>query len=89
MTTCNRSGACCTFDGKPCGFLTTDNRCDLYPLWGSLRDIPEWRAAPVGQWFTRNHPGFECRDWPQRIPAVMGNPTAGLCCWEVTRGDAA
>lgn len=88
MTVCDRSGSCCTFEGRLCEFLD-GTECGLFSLWGGLRDMPEWVNAPVGRWFTRNYPGFECRDWPQNIPEVMGSPIAGLCCWEVTRAESA
>lgn len=89
MIVCNQSGECCTFESGPCEFLTSDNRCSLHASWGHLRSIPAWRAAPVGQWFARQHPGSECKDWPQNLPEVMGNPTAGKCCWEVTGAGTA
>jgi len=70
---------CCQFSGV-CQFY--DDGCTLFKSWGRLVELPEWQAAPVGRWFAKNHPGFECRDWPQNIPAVMNNPALGKCCWE-------
>lgn len=72
---------CCQFDGADCTFLTYLEglaRCSLFDRWGSLASDPAWQAAPVGRWFAANHPGFECRDWPQNIPDVTG----ALCCFE-------
>jgi len=77
-------GHCCYIAGEVCGFLFVDRggtpRCTLFDEWGKLGDNSDWVAAPVGQWFAENYPGFDCGDWPQAIPSVMG-AGAGLCCW--------
>jgi hypothetical protein len=98
MTVCTGRGAngdhCCYIAGKVCEFLFTDRggtpRCSLFDQWGSLSDNPEWTRAPVGQWFAETYPGFDCKDWPQNLPAVMAKADItgpfGLCCWG--RGNA-
>lgn len=77
---------CCYIAGEVCEFLFINRggvpRCTLIDEWGRLADNPKWVAAPVGQWFADNHPGFDCGDWPQRIPQVM-RTAIGLCCWGV------
>lgn len=93
MSACNGQGAngdhCCWIDGQVCEFLFTDRggtpRCSLFKEWGNLADNPEWVAAPVGRFFARLYPGFDCGDWPQHIPDLMGKePDLGpfaLCCY--------
>lgn len=71
---------CCWIAGAVCKYLTADLLCGLYDQWGTLKDNPEWQAAPIGQWFARRYPGYECKDWPQNIPVVMAEGV-GLCCW--------
>lgn len=75
---------CCYIAGEVCEFLFINRggvpRCTLIDEWGRLADNPKWVAAPVGQWFADNHPGFDCGDWPQRIPQVM-RTGIGLCCY--------
>ena len=88
MTTCNGQGAngdhCCYIEGKVCQFLDESGPIPRCSIWNEMPS-PEWDAAPVGQFFARNHPGFTCRDWPQNIPEVMeAAKTAGpffACCW--------
>lgn len=82
MTCRGQEDHCCRF-GQECRFLIFRHgqpRCRLYPQWGNLKDNPAWRNAPVGQWFATNHPGYECKDWPQDIPGVMTSGV-GLCCY--------
>lgn len=93
MALCTGQGAngdhCCYIDGKVCEFLFTDRggtpRCSLFSEWGKLDENPEWRDSPVGRWFAKDHPGFDCGDWPQNIPEVMAMaPELGpffACCW--------
>ena len=86
-------GHCCWINGELCQFLFTDRggtpRCKLHAEWGNLTELAEWVNAPIGQWFTERHPGFECGDWPQNIPEAMA--LDGRCCWnevvEVTLGN--
>jgi hypothetical protein len=84
MATCTGRGPdgqhCCQVGGSVCQFY--DGGCSLYDLWGHLTELPEWQESPIGRWFATNHPGFECRDWPQSIPAVMADPGVGKCCYE-------
>lgn len=66
---------CCYIAGQVCRFY--DDGCSLFAEWGRLSSNPEWVDAPVGRWFAETYPGFDCGDWPQRIPNVRG----GLCCY--------
>jgi hypothetical protein len=43
---------------------------------------PAWERLPVGRHFSMAMPGFDCRDFPQNIPAIMNDPSAGKCCWD-------
>lgn len=72
---------CCVIEGKVCKFLLFEGglpRCTLYAWWGKLDRIPAWREAPVGKFFDKVYPGYDCGDWPQAIP----NVTRGRCCFE-------
>lgn len=98
MTVCTGRGAdgshCCWIAGKPCVFLLFNSdrlpRCSVFDEWGKLGDNPEWVRSPTGKWYAKAHPGFDCGDWPQKIPEVMAKADVtgpfGLCCWG--RGNA-
>ena len=87
-------GHCCWINGEVCQFLFTDRggtpRCRLFSDWGNLKNLEEWLAAPIGQWFADRYPDSECGDWPQNIPEVMASGS-GVCCWnevvEVSLGN--
>ncbi len=80
---------CCYIAGKVCEFLEIDGDLPRCSIWTGM-DTPQWKNAPVGQWFAEFHPGFTCHDWPQNIPEVMAKADVtgpfGLCCWG--RGNA-
>jgi len=95
MATCTgrgdgKGGHCCWIAGEVCEFLFTDRggtpRCGVWDEMSS----PEWEVAPVGLMFAEKWPGKTCKDWPQKIPALMERePEMGpfaLCCWG--RGNA-
>lgn len=81
MAICTGTGSggdhCCYILGDVCEFLDTRGEVPRCGVWDHM-DLPEWHQAPVGRWFAETYPGFNCKDWPQRIPAVTGK----LCCWE-------
>ena len=93
MAVCNGAGSegdhCCYIDGHICEFLDLQNgpeppRCSVWHIFD--RDDPDevtrlaWKRAPIGRFFARRYPGFNCRDWPQKIPPELLEG-AGLCCW--------
>lgn len=84
MGVCRRSASehCCWINGEVCKFAEYNNSNNTISCnkWDSIGDA-DWQRAPVGQWFMKNHPGYDCRDWPQKIPAVMAMGI-GLCCWQ-------
>lgn len=91
MTVCNGQGSngdhCCYIEGEVCEFLDDSGpipRCSIWHIFDP--DDPDevtrlaWKRAPVGKFFARLYPGFNCKDWPQNIPAAMAG--SGRCCWE-------
>lgn len=79
---------CCYIEGRVCGFLVVvagQPRCSIWD--GVMVGNPVWEQAPVGQFFARRYPGYDCRDWPQNIPELMTKVTSGeinpaaVCCW--------
>lgn len=84
MVVCNGQGDvdgghCCWIDGKVCELLDTSGPIPRCSVWGRW-DEPVWTDSPAGKFFAGRYPGFNCSDWPQRIPEVMASGR-GLCCW--------
>lgn len=71
---------CCYIEGEVCQFLDVSGDTPRCTIWVEM-DSPKWKKAPVGKWFAKVHPGFNCHDWPQNIPKVMQKPGVNLCCW--------
>ena len=72
---------CCWVKGQICQYLVFDGDLPRCSVWDEM-DTPEWRTSPIGTRFEEVHPGqnYTCRDWPQKIPEVMGSDV-GLCCF--------
>jgi hypothetical protein len=72
---------CCTINGVTCPLLFTDRggtpRCSVWGKW----DSSEYLESDAAAWFDERYPGFNCSDWPQRIPALDGKSGPGMCCW--------
>lgn len=83
MITCtgkgDGGGHCCYIDGQVCQFLNVIEGVPRCTVWDKM-GAATWKNAPVGLWFEKNHPGYNCKDWPQNIPEVM-KLGIGLCCW--------
>lgn len=76
---------CCQVDGADCEALVHVGgvpQCSFMLAGEPMLGNPEWEWLPVGRHFAVEFPGFDCADWPQNIPEVMGNPALGKCCWE-------
>lgn len=75
---------CCWVASKECQFLVRVDgkpQCSLHGKWGQLLQDKEWLASPIGRYMAAKHPGYECKDWPQNIPAEQLEG-AHLCCYE-------
>lgn len=99
MSTCHSNGTehCCWIGGVACPHLGENIvmgrrwACTLlveYGSWGAVYESVEYQATAAAAFFTENHPGKGCGDWPQNIPEVMAEGI-GLCCWntEVSLGN--
>lgn len=79
---------CCWIRGRECEWLRTDVpgrrwACGLFVELGSWEAVhadERYRTSEVGQYLAEQY-GAGCGDFPQRINAVMENPTAGKCCY--------
>lgn len=85
---CNGRGAngdhCCYIAGQVCEFLDVTGDVPRCSIWNvNMKKSSRWRKAPVGVWMSDRYPGFDCKDWPQNIPADETSG-AGLCCWSNT-----
>ncbi len=83
MSTCNGQGAngdhCCWINGEVCIYLDTSGPIPRCAIWGHWDG--RWHQSPVGRWFAKNYPGYNCGDWPQNIPEVVQTGPYSLCCW--------
>ena len=82
----DNGGHCCWIAGKVCEFLIEEDGVPRCSLWSvQMRKSSKWRDAPVGLWFKKTYPGYDCKDWPQNIPEAMERGAKvgpyALCCW--------
>lgn len=76
---------CCYVEGRECEFLTfveSRPRCSLYEHWGALLSLDVWLESPIGRFFARRFPGFDCGDFPQNMPPELLPEGTWLCCFE-------
>jgi hypothetical protein len=73
-------GHCCWVSGVVCSALEVVDglpRCSFMSAGQAMQGNTEWELLPIGLAFAKDHPGYDCYDWPQNIP----NLTGGKCCW--------
>ena len=79
---------CCYIAGEVCPFLEENTIEGRRWVCGLLRQLGSWvrvyanteyQNSAAAKWFTDNHPGYGCGEWPQRIGALQPLSQGGCC----------